>query len=91
MPIGKPSAAQVLVQNLADVVQKGQKNVMDIGVDLFGQIGPANQMIALIQKITREADFAALSVGPRAEQLLALLRKQAPLVGNGQNCSKSER
>ena len=50
--------------------------MMDIGVALFGQIGPANQMIALIQKITREADFAALSVGPRAEQLLALLREQ---------------
>ena len=50
--------------------------MVDIGVDLFGQIGPANQMIAIIPNTTLEADFAALSVGPRADQLLALLREQ---------------
>lgn len=47
---------------------------MDNGGNLSTQIGFANQIVDLIQNITQEADFAALSVDQRAEQLLALLR-----------------
>ena len=68
----------MLAQYLADVVQKGLENVLDNGGDISAQIGLANQIVDLIQNTTQEADFAALSVDQRAEQLLALLREQDP-------------
>lgn len=72
-PIDNAEASKVLAQCLADVVQKGLENVVDNGGGLSTQIGLANQIVDLIQNITQEADFAALNVDQRAEQLLALL------------------
>ena len=60
VPIDKAEASKVLAQHLADVVQKGLKNVLDNGGDISMQIGLANQIVTLIQNTTREADFAAL-------------------------------
>lgn len=77
-PIDKAEASKVLAQYLTDVVQKGLENVVDNGGDISTQISLANQIVALIQNTTQEADFAALSVDQRAEQLLALLREQDP-------------
>ena len=82
-PMDKAEAAKVLAQYLADVVQKALENVVDNGGDLSSQVGLANQMIALIQNTTQEADFAALRVDQRAEQLLALLREQDPRLAVG--------
>ena len=73
-PIDRAEASKVLAQYLADVVQKSLENVLDNGGDISAQIGLANQIVDLIQNTTKEADFAALSVDQRAEQLLALLR-----------------
>ncbi len=73
-PIDKAEASKVLAQYLADVVRKGLDNVIDNGGDISAQVGLANQIVALIQNSTKEADFAALGVDQRAEQLLALLR-----------------
>ena len=75
-PIDKAEASKVLAQYLANVVQKGLENVVDNGGDISTQISLANQIVTLIQNVTKEADFAALSVDQQAEQLLALLREQ---------------
>ena len=77
-PIDKAEASKVLAQYLADVVQKGLDNVADNGGDISAQIALTNQIVTLIQNTTKEADFAALGVSQRAEQLLALLKEQDP-------------
>lgn len=86
-PMDKAEAAKVLAQYLADVVQKALENVVDNGGDLSSQVGLANQMIALIQNTTQEADFAALRVDQRAEQLFALLREQDPRLAVGKTAA----
>ena len=75
VPIDKAEASKVLAQYLTDVVQKGLDNVLDNGGNISAQIELTNQIVDLIQNITKEADFAALGVDQRAEQLLALLRR----------------
>lgn len=82
-PIDKAEASKVLAQYLSDVVQKGLDNVLDNGGDISAQIGLANQIVELIQSATKEADFAALGVDQRAEQLLALLREADPRLAAG--------
>ena len=54
----------MLAQYLADVVQKGLDNVLDNGGGISTQIELTNQIVALIQDTTKEADFAALGGGP---------------------------
>ena len=90
-PIDKAEASKVLAQYLADVVQKGLENVLDNGGDISTQIGLANQIVTLIQNTTQEADFAALSVDQRAEQLLALLREQDPRLAIGKTAADLSR
>ena len=90
-PIDKAEASKVLAQYLADVVQKGLDNVLDNGGDISAQIGLANQIVDLIQNTTKEADFAALGVDQRAEQLLALLREADPRLAVGKIASDIER
>ena len=90
-PIDKAEASKVLAQYLADVVQKGLENVMDNGGDISAQIGLANQIVDLIQNTTKEADFAALSVDQRAEQLLALLQEQDPRLAVGKTATDLSR
>ena len=63
-PIDKAEASKVLAQYLADVVQKGLDNVLDNGGGISTQIELTNQIVALIQDTTKEADFAALGGGP---------------------------
>jgi len=75
-PIDTAEAAKVLAQYLTDVVQKGLENVQDNGGGIEAQIQLANQIVTTIQNTTQEADFAALGVDQRAEQLLALLRSR---------------
>ena len=86
-PIDKAGASKVLAQYLTDVVHKGLDNVLDNGGDLSAQIDLANHIVELIQTATKEADFAALEVDQRAEQLLALLRVSAPMI----KCKKTPR
>lgn len=90
-PIDKAEASKVLAQYLADVVQKGLETVGDNGGDISTQIGLANQIVDLIQNTTKEADFAALSVDQRAEQLLALLREQDPRLAVGKTAADLSR
>lgn len=90
-PIDKAEASKVLAQYLADVVQKGLDNVADNGGDISAQIALTNQIVDLIQNTTREADFAALGVDQRAEQLLALLREADPRLAVGKTASDLSR
>ena len=90
-PIDKAEASKVLAQYLADVVQKGLDNVLDNGGDISAQIGLTNQIVDLIQNTTKEADFAALGVDRRAEQLLALLRETDPRLAVGKTAADIER
>ncbi|MHA5218529.1 DUF3427 domain-containing protein [Dysosmobacter sp. Phy] len=90
-PIDRAEASKVLAQYLADVVEKGLENVLDNGGDISAQVGLANQIVELIQNTTQEADFAALSVDQRAEQLLALLREQDPRLAVGKTAADLSR
>ena len=90
-PIDKAEASKVLAQYLADVVQKGLDNVLDNGGDISAQIGLTNQIVDLIQNTTKEADFAALGVDRRAEQLFALLRETDPRLAAGKTAADIER
>ena len=86
-PIDKAEASKVLAQDLGKVVQKGLANVVDNGGDISTQISLANQIVTLIQNVTQEADFAALSIDQQAEQLLALLREQDPRLAAGKTAT----
>ena len=90
-PIDKAEASKVLAQYLADVVQKGLDNVADNGGDISAQIALTNQIVDLIQNTTREADFAALGIDQRAEQLLALLRETDPRLAVGKTAADFSR
>ena len=90
-PIDKAEASRVLSQYLAEVVQKGLDNVLDNGGGLPAQVELTNRIVALIQNITQEADFATLSVDQRAEQLLALLREQDPRLAVGKTAADLSR
>ena len=90
-PVDRAEASKVLAQYLADVVQKGLENLLDNGEGISAQIGLANQIVTLIQNTTQEADFAALHVDQRAEQLLALLRQQDPRLAAGKTAANLER
>ena len=90
-PIDKAEASKVLAQYLADVAQKGLDNVLDNGGDISTQIELTNKIVALIQNTTKEADFAALGVDQRAEQLLALLREADPRLAVGKTAADIER
>ena len=90
-PIDKAEASKVLAQYLADVVQKGLDNVIDNGGDISAQIALTNQIVTLIQNMTKEADFAALGVDQRAEQLLALLKEQDPRLAVGKTAADLSR
>lgn len=78
--IDKAEASQVLAQYLAEVAQKGLDDLADKGGDVAAQIELVNQLIRTIEHTTQEADFAPLRVDSRAEQLLALLRENDPLL-----------
>ena len=86
-PIDKAEASKVLSQYLSEVVQKGLDNVVDNGGDISAQIALTNQIVELIQKMTKEADFASLGVDQRAEQLLALLKESDPRLAVGKTAS----
>ena len=81
----------MLAQYLTDVVQKGLENVQDNGGGIEAQIQLANQIINTIQATTEEADFAALSVDQRAEQLLALLQQNDPRLATGKSAKDLDR
>lgn len=85
--LDKAEASQVLAQYLADVIQRGLDDVADQGGNLSAQIALANRLVQTIETTTQEADFAPLRVDGRAEQLLALLRANDPLLAAGKTAA----
>ena len=75
-PIDAAEASKILAKYVAVVVERGMENLKDQGANLQEQVALANQLIADILERTKEADFAALSVAERAEQLLALFDRK---------------
>ena len=75
-PIDAAEAAKVLAKYVAAVVEKGLENVQDNGGDVNSQVELVNRIVSTIIAETSEAGFDELSVGSRAEQLLALLDRQ---------------
>ena len=71
--IDAAEASKALSQYLGEVVQKAMDHVSDVGDGIDGQVKLANSIVALVQQMTDEDDFAAMSVDARAEQLLTLL------------------
>ena len=90
-PIDKAEASKVLSQYLAEVVKSGLDNVADNGGDISAQVELVNSIVSLIENMTKEADFASLSVDRRAEQLFALLRENDPRLLLGKTAKDVER
>lgn len=82
-PIDRTEASKVLAKYLVDIAQKGLDNLIDNGGDIFEQVALINKIIEIIQHMTKEPDFAAMSVDSRAEQLYALIRQDDPLLTIG--------
>ena len=75
-PIDSAEASKVLAKYVAEVVEKSLENVKDNGGDVNAQVALVNQIVSTIISETQEAEFDAMSVAQRAEQLLALLDRQ---------------
>ena len=75
-PIDSAEASKVLAKYVAEVVEKSLENVKDNGGDVNAQVALVNQIVSTIISETKEAEFDAMSVAQRAEQLLALLDRQ---------------
>ena len=75
-PIDEAEAAKFLAKYVTEIVEKGLQNVKDKGGDIHSQVELVNRVFSTIMAETQEADFDALSVAGRAEQLLALLDRQ---------------
>ncbi|HHY83227.1 MAG TPA: DUF3427 domain-containing protein [Clostridiales bacterium] len=92
-PIDEVEASKILSQYLTEIIQKGLDNMQDKGGGLSSQIDLTNRVVETVLQVTNEADYAALSVDERAEQLLALLRENDPslLIGKtAKNISRPE-
>lgn len=90
-PIDGAEASKMLAQYLADVIRQGLDNVLDNGGSIAEQISLTNRIVELIQNVTNEAEFAAMSVDRRAEQLLALLREADPRLAAGKTAADMAR
>ena len=90
-PIDRAEASKVLSQYLADVIEKGLDNVLDNGGDISAQIELTNEIVHLIENMTKETDFAAMGIDRRAEQLLALLRETDPRLAAGKTAADLSR
>ncbi|WP_298069382.1 DEAD/DEAH box helicase [uncultured Mailhella sp.] len=74
--IDEAEAAKVLAKYVTEIVEKGLQNVKDKGGDIHSQVQLVNRIVSTIMAETQEADFDALTVAERAEQLLALLDRK---------------
>ena len=75
-PIDEGESSKVLAKYITEIVEKGLDNVRDNGGDLAAQVELVNKIVTTIMTETKKADFDALAVAKRAEQLLALLEKK---------------
>lgn len=75
-PIDEGESSKVLAKYISEIIEKGLDNVRDNGGDLSDQVDLVNKIVTAIMTETKEADFNAMAVARRAEQLLALLDRK---------------
>ncbi|MCP1110495.1 DUF3427 domain-containing protein [Ohessyouella blattaphilus] len=89
--IDKAEASKILSQYLTNIIQKGLDNILDKNGGIDDQVELVNQIVALIQEATKDADFGSLSVNQQAELLLALLQEKDPRLAIGKSAKDLER
>lgn len=86
-PVDEAEASKILSLYITGVVQKGLDNLLDNGGDIHAQVALTNRVVETVTQMTKEADFTALSVDERAEQLLALLREDDEALALGKTAA----
>lgn len=81
----------MLAQYLSDIVRNALDNVLDNGGDISAQIKLANQIVDTIQNTITGSDFTMLSIEYRAEQLMAVMRNDDPLLALGKTANDIDR
>jgi len=76
LPIDTAEASKILSRYTMEIIEKGLDNVKDNGGNLQSQVDVANKIVQILSEATGQTEFESLSVDNRAEQLIALLRKQ---------------
>ena len=76
LPIDAAEASKILSRYIMEIIEKGLDNVKDNGGNLQSQVDVANKIVQILSEATGQTEFESLSVDNRAEQLIALLRKQ---------------
>ncbi|MGF7018897.1 superfamily II DNA or RNA helicase [Lachnospiraceae bacterium PF1-21] len=89
--IDKAEASKILSQYLTNIIQKGLDSISDNSDGIDDQVELVNQIVALIQEATKDADFGSLSVNQQAELLLALLQEKDPRLAIGKSARDLER
>lgn len=75
-PIDEGESSKVLAKYISQIIEKGLDNVRDHGGNLSAQVDLVNKIVTTIINETKEADFDAMAVAKRAEQLLALFDRK---------------
>lgn len=73
-PIDNAEAPSILSKYIAEIVEKGLMQVQ--GEDISGQLSLANKIISAITEVTGDEEFDGNSVEEKAQQLLAVVKKQ---------------
>jgi len=76
LPIDTAEASKILSRYIMEIIEKGLDNVKDNGGNLQSQVDVANKIVQILSEATGQTGFESFSVDNRAEQLIALLRKQ---------------
>lgn len=76
VPIDKAESSKILAQYISDVIKNCLDSLYDNDGDVSNKILLVNKIINTIINETKEADFNALKISERAEQLLALIDKK---------------
>lgn len=72
--IDKAEAPSVLAKYIAEIIEKGLRQVG--GDDLTEQLELANKIVSAVENAIGDKDFDSMTVAQRAEQLMAVAKKQ---------------
>ena len=86
-PIDKAEAAEVLSRYVAEVTRAVLERMQESKLDVQAQIALVNRMV----KLLAEDSEPSLAVDEKAEQLLALLKAQDPMLALGKRASEITR
>lgn len=86
--IDKEESSQIISAYLCDVVKKGFDNILDRkGSSLADQINLANKIIDLVKKETEQEIYDEYTIDLQAEQLMAVMSKDDPMLILGKDAS----